>query len=1050
MIQQTVTAVGGFAYGVINADLHVFSSGAPLYLLASWAPPAPYSEPWLLRMPSRMLNARRAVVPFVGREAELAELRGWRDSPERLAARWLHGPGGQGKTRLAARFAHECEAAGWRVATAFHGPDADPPEPGSHDLSLDGYAGLLLIVDYADRWLLSNLTWLLKNALLHREGVPTRVLLIGRTLDAWPAISAILDTHLAGTSHQRLPDLPAGPDRVEMFTAARDRFAAFYRLDPAAIGPPRELDGLTLTVHMAALVAVDAAAEGTTAPQGTDALTRYLLNREQLGWERTVTTPRHLLNRAVFVAALTGAMSSRDGAALLTRLGAALNPARVLADHAICYPPEHPDAVLEPLYPDRLAEDFLALTIPGHDSDYPAREWATAYAVTLLTTESPQLARTVTFLAAAALRWPHVGRSFLYRHLTEHPEVAVAAGGVALATLATPEHVDRALLEAVDPLLPTTPHVDLDVAGAVVSDHLTRHRLAEYAGTPAEATVHLANSLRMGNAGRRSEALAAAIRSLEVQRQVAASRPEEILGVATTLILSGTQLTQSGRPDEGVIQLEEAVQILLAHGESNMELAGQLLCDAMSNLGGAYVLAGRYPDAVETLTDVIGAYRSEMPADAPPYLRSALPEALANLAGALQLLGRAPEALEAVTEAVDRFRPLAESEPDSFLPSLGRALYTLASIQDDLGQVEQAYATAQQALELSRRHSDLNPGAHGPQLAVELGNLEFYRAKLGRQDGSAEALAAIRELAAAEPGVYRPELAIALHNRSKQRYLDGDLQGAKEDSNEALGIYSELIESRPRTYGPGLLAAMSAMAVYLDAMGHPKHALGIAERSTDIGRHLAKALGPGPIEPSLLNALENLATMHKKAGRLPEAMRAAEEAVAIHGKLYERNPAAEPAYVTAMERLARLYRARGRHQEDVAAFELALHRRENGPAGLVAVVDALGHLYSVAKRRDQAVATLLHAVKIARSTDDLGLLALALQGYSVCLAHARRRREALEPAELAVDLYRRLGGTADLVAALRNLGNIQLATRQWRLGTRTINEAAAIERRNSC
>ncbi|MBG0567077.1 tetratricopeptide repeat protein [Actinoplanes aureus] len=1048
MIQQTVTAVGGFAYGVINADLHVFSNGAPLYLLAGWAPSAPYPERWLLQMPSRMLNARREVVPFTGREAELAELRDWRDSPDRLAARWLHGPGGQGKTRLAARFANECEAAGWRVATALHGPDADPPAPGSHDLTLDGYAGLLLIVDYADRWLLSNLTWLLKNALLHRDGVPTRVLLIGRTLDAWPAVSAILDTHLAGTSHQRLPDLAAGPDRRDMFAAARDGFAALYQLDPARIAPISDLDGLTLAVHMAALVAVDAAAEGRIAPQGTDALTRYLLNREQLGWDRTVTTPRDPLARAVFVAALTGAMPGPDGVALLTRLDAAPDPSRVLADHAICYPPEHAGAVLEPLYPDRLAEDFLALTIPGHESDYPAKDWATAYAIALLAPESPHLARTVTFLGAAASRWPHVGRSFLYRHLTEHPDVAVAAGGTALAALTTPAHVDRALLEAVEPLLPATPHVDLDVAGAVITSHLTRHRLAEHAGTPAEAGIQLVHSLRMGNAGRRSEALAAAARSLEVQRQASSGRPEEILGVAVTLMMSGARLTESGRPDEGILQLEEAVQILLTHGESNMGAAGLLLLEAMNNLGCAYVRAGRYADAVDTLTDVIEALRSEMPPDAPAALSSALPDALANLAAALQSLGRAPQALEAATEAVDRLRPLAESEPDAYGPTLGRTLYNLASIQDDLGQTRQAHATAVEALELSRRHSDVNPDAHRPQFASELGNLTVYQAKLGGQSGSAEVLEAFRDLAATDPDAYRPELAITLHNRSRERYLDGDLQGAKEDLQEAIWIYFELTESHPGRYGPGLLAALSAMAVYIDAMGHPKEALGIAERGVDTGRHLAKATGPGPIDPTLAHVLENLSGMYEKAGRIREAMRAAEEAVAVHGQMYERNPGAESAYITALQRIGRLYRVRGRHQAAAAEFEQAVRQYRSGPAGMVTVIDALGRLYSATKRRAEAVATLQHVVRIARGTGDLELLAHTLQGYSVCLAQARRTKEAVEPAELAVALYRQLDLNADLVVALRSLGNIQLANRQWRLGVRTIGEASAVERRS--
>lgn len=270
---QQVTSVGGFAYGVINADIHVFANGEPLYLLGNWRPEPDAAVDWLRQMPSRMLNARRAVVPFTGRDRELDDLRQWRDSgPPRLSVRWLHGPGGQGKTRLAAQLAAESLAAGWKAIAAFHGLDADQPEPGSQDMALTGTTGLLLLVDYADRWLLSNLTWLLKNALLHQLGVPTRVLMIGRGLDAWPAISAILDNHQAHTSAQRLPDLPTDHGRPTMFTAARDRFAAIYRHpDPTAILPPDQLTspdfGLTLAVHMAALVAVDAAVQGERPPK---------------------------------------------------------------------------------------------------------------------------------------------------------------------------------------------------------------------------------------------------------------------------------------------------------------------------------------------------------------------------------------------------------------------------------------------------------------------------------------------------------------------------------------------------------------------------------------------------------------------------------------------------------------------------------------------------------------------------------------------------------------------------------------------------------------
>jgi len=149
---QHVTATAGFAYGVVGADLHVFGDGTPVYVLENWRG-VPESDPaWLRELPSRMLNARFAVVDFTGRDDELAQLQHWRRNGPRLAARWLHGPSGAGKTRLAAQFAAQSIAAGRKVITATHGPGTVLPPPGSQDLRLDGAAGVLVIVDYADRW----------------------------------------------------------------------------------------------------------------------------------------------------------------------------------------------------------------------------------------------------------------------------------------------------------------------------------------------------------------------------------------------------------------------------------------------------------------------------------------------------------------------------------------------------------------------------------------------------------------------------------------------------------------------------------------------------------------------------------------------------------------------------------------------------------------------------------------------------------------------------------------------------------------------------------
>jgi hypothetical protein len=125
---------------------------------------------------------------------------------------------------------------------------------------------------------------------------------------------------------------------------------------------------------MAALVAVDAAACGRTAPDDMIGLTTYLLDREQEKWRQlyenadrglNYKTPDTVMARMVFTSILTGAASKATATTILGKLMPDTPAKQALADHATCYPPGSPVTVLEPMVPDRLAEDFLALMIPG-------------------------------------------------------------------------------------------------------------------------------------------------------------------------------------------------------------------------------------------------------------------------------------------------------------------------------------------------------------------------------------------------------------------------------------------------------------------------------------------------------------------------------------------------------------------------------------------------------------------------------------------------------------------------------------------------------------
>ena len=71
----------------------------------------------------------------------------------------------------------------------------------------------------------------------------------------------------------------------EAYVSARDSFAVVFGISTAAVPVPRRIDEdafrLVLTVHMAALAAVDACRRETRPPEDPVGLSAYLLDRER-------------------------------------------------------------------------------------------------------------------------------------------------------------------------------------------------------------------------------------------------------------------------------------------------------------------------------------------------------------------------------------------------------------------------------------------------------------------------------------------------------------------------------------------------------------------------------------------------------------------------------------------------------------------------------------------------------------------------------------------------------------------------------------------------
>ncbi|MFG2873596.1 tetratricopeptide repeat protein [Streptomyces sp. NPDC048337] len=971
--RQVVRAEGGFAYGVVGADIHVFGDGTPLYVLENWRPPPPTDAEWLREMPSRMLNARFAVVEFTGRESELGELDGWRDQGPRLAARWLHGPGGQGKTRLVDEFAARSEAAGWKTVTATHGPGTVLPPPGSQDLRLNGARGLLLIVDYADRWPLTHLTWLLSNALFHRPDVRTRVLLLGRTADVWPAVRAALANHQAGTSAHLLESLPpdaSGP-RERMFRAARAGFAARYRsATTAAVVPPGPLDhpdfGLVLAVHIAALVAVDAHAAGRRPPRDMAGLTTYLLDREHLHWarlygdsthelnpaERTYRTPPHVMNRTVFSAVLTGALEPARGVSVVESLGPHPSPERILADHGVCYPPADPGraTVLEPLYPDRLAEDFLALTLPGHEADYPAQSWAAATTTALLARADDSerapgwTARAVTFLASAAHRWPHLGPRHLFPLLRDDPGLAVAAGNAALTALASLEDIDGALMEAVEARFPFPErHVDLDPGIAAFTARLAEYWLSLSDDPSVHASVSLRLGMRLANAGLYAEAADEVGYSVAIHRRLSVSHPTpHTRELAIALYFLGADLGMTGRAREALAATEEAVALLRglvatdASGGSDVSASspGHLLAAALTNLGIWLNAMGRRTEGLKA-SEEAAAVRQRL-GDAGPHSEAGRAQFLHNHGNVLLDTGRTVDALAAAEEAVAARRRLAAANPAAHVHDLADSLTNLGNSLAAMGRREEALAASEEAVALFRRLVEANPTAYRPGLANGLTGLAVDLAVLGRLAEAAavgeEAVALRRRLAAADPDAHEPHLAVSLSNLALWRARTGRADEALEIAAEGVRIHRRLCGARPAAFESRLVDSLNNLAITLTVLGRGEEAVPVMEEAVALTRRLA-AKEPAAYGPRHGRGLHDLALLLAAAGRWVEAERYAQQAVAVLRPLAEAQPTAhEPALAKASTNLALCLGRLGRWPQalEAAAQPVAYRRRMRG------------------------------------------------------------------------------------------------------------------------
>eukprot|EP00439_Symbiodinium_sp_Y106_P088546 s1_g1082.t1 len=237
---------------------------------------------------------------------------------------------------------------------------------------------------------------------------------------------------------------------------------------------------------------------------------------------------------------------------------------------------------------------------------------------------------------------------------------------------------------------------------------------------------------------------------------------------------------------------------------------------------------------------------------------------------------------------------------------------------------ERALSLTEKALDVLRK-LPVDDEVYSQLLAGTLNNLSNRLVGLGRRE---DALAAIeeavrirRELAAARPDAFLPNLAMSLNNLSGS--LDG--MGRREDAlaaiEEAARIYRDLAAARPDAFLPDLAGSLNNLSGSLDGLGRQEDALVAIEEAVRIYRELSAAR-PDAFLPDLAMSLNNLSGSLDGLGRREEALAAIEEAVRIYRELAAARPDAFlPDLATSCGMRGQILHRSEMQREAMASFE---------------------------------------------------------------------------------------------------------------------------------
>lgn len=1001
-----------------------------------------------------LLSPYAASVALVGRDDVLADFWAWMQKEGLVSFRVLTAPAGMGKTRLALDLCEAAVQAGW-VAGFLLEPELTRFRS-LQNLSTWGWSRPTLIaIDYAAsqaRLLRDWLTELADHS--GQETQPLRILLLERHAD--PTAGWWREAFGSGSWHdevvQALIDPPSGPytlspltdpgQRRAVVTSIIERTGSLVR--PPEPGVSRDFDrrlteiswgGEPLFLLMAGLVAARAGFGEVLTLSATDLAFRiadHEIHRiETIARSRGV--PEAFLTHLAACATLHQGLSQTDAEAVIDEEKEALRY-RSAGDIPSIY-------------------EALTRTLPdGKGSIGPVLPDIVGEALILRTLGERSAESALAAVSRAARKGSRVTATLI--HLAQDFGEDPIAQPKVLAWFERVTAEKGACLDSLGGLLDQFPRSTLalrEQAATLTARAVELARKQDSRELLAAALHNLA--VRLGDLGRREEALTAIEEAVTILRDLAVVRPDALRpSLARSLNNLAIALSALGRREEALAVIEEALAIRRDLAATRPDISRPDLSESLNNQSVLLQALGRREEALMASEEAVELDRNFAAARADVF-RPKLAVSLNNLAVDLNALGRREEALTAVEEQVEILRELAAAHSDSYRPNLANALNNLSFLLSGLGRSEEALTNIEEAVAIREDLARVRPDAFWPDLAMSLNNLGLRLTDMGRRE---EALAAsgkatdlYRNLTTARPDAFRPDLARSLHNLATGLSNLGRREEALAAIEEAVAIRRDLATARPDAFRPDLARSLNSLAVLLHALGRREEALEASEEAAELYHHLA-AVRPDAFRPGLASSLKKLATHLSDIGRKEEALTVAEEALTIQRDLVVALPDAfRPGLASTLNELAIRLSDMGRREEALAISKeavelyrcLAATRLETFRPDLASSLGNLSLRLGDLGSREEAVGAGEEAVSILR---DLAAalpdafrpdLARELNNLSISLGNLGRREVALAAGEEAADLYRLLAAArpdafrsslamslSNLSALLSNLG----------------------------